>query len=465
MVDISHSRDSDLDVFLIAPDGQTRIELFTNVGESGSNFEDTVLDDEASVSITTGSAPFTGSYRPEGSLAELIGQNIYCTWTLEITDDTRRSSGTLNSWSLIANLADTAYYSECANDIDFDNIFTNSGWITTTRLTFTELDQTEEYWYRVKARPLNIWFQTSQEDFTTDVLTDTETTGDGDVVLPTSDSRGGDNDTELHVIADPSFESDTLAGWSGDGNGSIFVGGVIENMLWASDGDGAGIVLFNSSYYYDSGDWGALIQPVDWTGVDTLVFDYASFGYANLLIAEVYIGDTKIWSRNGKNASNRPNYISAVYDVKKDVSSFEGVQNLSLVAQPKVSGWFDAGILWDNLRTYGPGGGVTYGGIVSSAIGIGDNDTWHVLTFNATIPAGTELTIDVLPAEGMNPIPGYVGIPSGTDLSGLNERIIRLRANLSTGDPTVSPMLHDWSISYTDAACESDWSNVVSSSP
>ncbi len=460
MVNISHPQDSDLNVFLIAPDDQTRIELFTNVGESGVNFEDTVLDDEASVSITEGSAPFTGSYRPEGSLAELSGRNISGTWTLEITDDSQRFTGTLNSWSLIADLADIAYYGECANDVDFSNIISDSGWITDTSYTFTELVQSDQYWYRVKARPLKTWFQTSQEDFGSGVLTDTETTGDGDVVLPMG---GGDPDTELHVIADPSFESDTLAGWSGDGNGSVLVGGVIENMLWASDGDGAGIVLFNSGYYYDRGDWGALIQPVDWTGVDTLVFDYASFGYANLLIAEVYIGDTQIWSRNGRNASNRPNYISAVYDVKKDVSSFEGVQNLSLVAQSKVSGWFDAGILWDNLRTYGPGVGVTSGEIISSAIGIGDNDTWHILTFDATTPDGTELTLDVLPAEGVDPIPGYVNIPSGTDLGGLGERTIRLRANLSTSNPGVSPMLHDWSISYTDAARESNWSNVVPS--
>ena len=459
-VNISHPRDSDLNVFLIAPDDQTRIELFTNVGESGVNFEDTVLDDEAPVSITEGSAPFTGSYRPEGNLAELDGQNIYGTWTLEITDDSQRFSGTLNSWSLIADLANVAYYGECANDVDFSNIISDSGWITNTSHIFTEVIQTEQYWYRVKARPLKTWFQTSREDFGTGALADTEITDDGDVVLPTG---GGDPDTELHVIADPSFESETLAGWSGDGDGPVFVGGVTDNVLWASDGDGAGIVLFYSNYYYDRGDWGALIQPVDWTGVDTLEFDYASFGYANLLEASVFIGDTQIWSHKGKNSSRRPNYTSTGSNVKKDVSSFIGVQYLSLVVQAQVSGWFDAAILWDNLRTYGPGVNVTSGEIISSAISIGEDDTWHVLTFDATIPAGTGLTLDVLPAEGTNPIPGYVNLPGGTDLSGLGERTIRLRANLSTNSLGVSPVLHDWSVSYTDAARESNWSNVVSS--
>ena len=56
-------------------------------------------------------------------------------------------------------------------------------------------------------------------------------------------------------------------------------------------------------------------------------------------------------------------------------------------------------------------------------------------------------------------------IPSGTDLSGLGEKIFRLRANLTTSDPAVTPVLHDWSVTYTDAARQSEWSNVISSSP
>ena len=43
----THTRDPDLDVFLIAPDG-TRVELFTDVGTTKSqNFTNTVLDDAA----------------------------------------------------------------------------------------------------------------------------------------------------------------------------------------------------------------------------------------------------------------------------------------------------------------------------------------------------------------------------------------------------------------------------------
>jgi Ca2+-binding RTX toxin-like protein/subtilisin-like proprotein convertase family protein len=98
-LDITHTYDADLDVFLIAPNG-TRIELFTDVGDGVADFTSTTLDDDAATSITAGTFPFTGTFRPEGSLAVLNGINPAGTWTLEITDDVFFDTGTLNSWSL-----------------------------------------------------------------------------------------------------------------------------------------------------------------------------------------------------------------------------------------------------------------------------------------------------------------------------------------------------------------------------
>jgi subtilisin-like proprotein convertase family protein len=100
VVNISHNTVQDLDVYLVSASG-TRIELFTDVGGGGDNFIDTELDDAAATSIVDASAPFTGVFRPEGDLSLLEGEDVNGTWTLEITDDKRRRSGTLNSWSLI----------------------------------------------------------------------------------------------------------------------------------------------------------------------------------------------------------------------------------------------------------------------------------------------------------------------------------------------------------------------------
>ena len=75
-LNIDHNRAADLDVYLIAPGpGGTRVELFTDVGGNGDDFTGTALDDQAGTSITQGSAPFTGSYRPEGNLSDFVGSH------------------------------------------------------------------------------------------------------------------------------------------------------------------------------------------------------------------------------------------------------------------------------------------------------------------------------------------------------------------------------------------------------
>ena len=92
---------ADLNVFLIGPDG-TRVELFTDVGITSKDyFKNTVLDDEASISVRDGRGNFAGTYRPEGKLSDFDGKNAQGTWTLEITDDWANNVGTLNSWQLI----------------------------------------------------------------------------------------------------------------------------------------------------------------------------------------------------------------------------------------------------------------------------------------------------------------------------------------------------------------------------
>ena len=103
-LNITHTYDGDLDIFLIGPDG-TEVELTTDNGGTGENFDDTVFDDEAATPITAGSAPFAGSYQPEGSLATLNGLAATGDWTLRVTDDAGGDTGTLNSWSILLTLA------------------------------------------------------------------------------------------------------------------------------------------------------------------------------------------------------------------------------------------------------------------------------------------------------------------------------------------------------------------------
>ncbi|MEI6539571.1 MAG: proprotein convertase P-domain-containing protein, partial [Planctomycetota bacterium] len=96
---LKHTWLGDLDIFLISPSG-TRVELVTDLISNERYMTETTFDDAALESILAGSAPFTGSYRPEGLLQDLNGENPSGIWTLELTDDNQQNYGTLFSWSL-----------------------------------------------------------------------------------------------------------------------------------------------------------------------------------------------------------------------------------------------------------------------------------------------------------------------------------------------------------------------------
>ncbi|WP_161607258.1 two-partner secretion domain-containing protein [Prochlorothrix hollandica] len=90
----AHTWDSDLEVSLISPLGSS-LELFTGVGDSGENFQDTLLNDDALTLITAGSAPFDGSFRPQGTLLAVEGEVADGTWHLSVVDTAENDSGTL----------------------------------------------------------------------------------------------------------------------------------------------------------------------------------------------------------------------------------------------------------------------------------------------------------------------------------------------------------------------------------
>lgn len=107
-LNITHTWDTDLDIFLIAPDG-TRIELSTDNGAGGDNYTATIFDDEAATAITAGSPPFAGSYKPESPLSVLDGTMTNGNWILEVGDDFPVDNGTLNSWSLLVTAVAPGY--------------------------------------------------------------------------------------------------------------------------------------------------------------------------------------------------------------------------------------------------------------------------------------------------------------------------------------------------------------------
>ena len=115
IVQIEHDWDQDLDFFLGDPTGKL-LELSTDNGGMEDDYFTTLFTDAASLNITSGSSPFNGSYKPEGSLspsgypvsrrgsittfAGFNGLNPNGTWKLRIGDDESIINGTFISATL-----------------------------------------------------------------------------------------------------------------------------------------------------------------------------------------------------------------------------------------------------------------------------------------------------------------------------------------------------------------------------
>jgi subtilisin-like proprotein convertase family protein len=105
-VNISYPYDSDLYIHLVSPTG-VNVDLSDFEGGFGSNFQNTIFDSQAATPISSGSAPFAGSYQPEMTLNVFNGENAKGTWELWV-EDWGFDNGTLNSWSIIITPSNSA---------------------------------------------------------------------------------------------------------------------------------------------------------------------------------------------------------------------------------------------------------------------------------------------------------------------------------------------------------------------
>lgn len=99
-VDVTHTYDSDIDIYLVSPAGDS-ITLSENHGGSGDNYTATVFIMNATTAIAAGTPPFTGNHIPDYSLNTFNnGQNPNGTWRLCVRDEVPGDVGTINSASL-----------------------------------------------------------------------------------------------------------------------------------------------------------------------------------------------------------------------------------------------------------------------------------------------------------------------------------------------------------------------------
>jgi subtilisin-like proprotein convertase family protein len=100
---ITHTWVGDLQIELIGPDG-TRVMLADRPGgpdNAGDNFVNTVFSDSAATPLSAGSAPYTGTFKPQGGrLAAFNGKPVAGKWTLRVADVSAYDTGTLTGWGV-----------------------------------------------------------------------------------------------------------------------------------------------------------------------------------------------------------------------------------------------------------------------------------------------------------------------------------------------------------------------------
>jgi len=110
-INLNHTYDADLTIWIVAPDGTTGM-LISNVGGGDDDFLNTCLNDNAAVGIGSGSAPFTGSFKPSGQMGLVNNlQNPNGTWYLRVNDNYGADEGVVNSFSITFGNNPATYFS------------------------------------------------------------------------------------------------------------------------------------------------------------------------------------------------------------------------------------------------------------------------------------------------------------------------------------------------------------------
>ncbi len=144
-LNIQHANAPDLIVSLIAPTGQ-KVQLLAKVGGTGANFTGTLLDDEATTSISRGRPPMTGSFRPQSPLSAFDGLNPNGVWQLEVVDGVFSNAGQITSWDLILQGGEDFTFSKASGGFGFSGLPVGpysvrtvlpTGWTTTTPAVYS----------------------------------------------------------------------------------------------------------------------------------------------------------------------------------------------------------------------------------------------------------------------------------------------------------------------------------------
>ena len=322
-LNITDANDSNLNAELIAPDG-TVVTLFSSVGKGGQNFTSTVLDSGAPTPITSGRAPFTGSYQPTGQLSSLVGRDASGTWTLQITNNSQNATGVLVNWALNITPQITV------TPLNVVNGFTNS-----FQIGFPVQELSGTYTMQIGPAVLDTFGQGLDTGGTAglDVLRGEQQNG------PTATVLYNANDNLPRVIPSP--------GLSGPG---VVMSTIVvpDNFIVQGDTTSAGVsglrVQVNLTYpndpdlsatlYYDMGQPGQVSVPL---------FSNVGSGVGNANFTNTIFDDNSATPIGNGNAP-----FFATFDPQMPLTAFQGLDakgNWTLVVTNATSGSAHSGIL------------------------------------------------------------------------------------------------------------------------
>lgn len=124
-INLTHTYDADLTLWIVAPDGTAGL-LFSNVGGGDDNFTNTCLNTGSANSLLSGTAPFTGTFKPLGQMGMVNnGQNPNGTWKLRVNDNYGADQGTVLSFSITFGNNPASYFSLTSSLLPIVEINTN----------------------------------------------------------------------------------------------------------------------------------------------------------------------------------------------------------------------------------------------------------------------------------------------------------------------------------------------------
>jgi hypothetical protein len=257
----------------------------------------------------------------------------------------------------------------------------------------------------------------------------------------------------VDAIINPNFDQPLSTGWT-----------VVSSVSLQVSETGFGGVVFSAASGQPAvavGDSASLAQNVDFTGIETLSFGIQSFGSSGT--CEVLIDGAVVWSEtNGVITCDILRFPSStqpsedIMTQELSVSYLNGGQHLlecRLVAlNPSALSLYAE---FFDFATYGPLRFAPAGTLESLLLPNSYSPapepalSWGMFAYTVSIPDGTSLTVDVLDRFG-NLLAANVS--SGTNLGSItavaSHSAIKLRANLSTTNPSLSPALGGMSLTW-----------------